>query len=128
MKQIAQRMHSLGTESAFEVLAKAKKLEAQGKHVIHLEIGQPDFPTPPHICAAAFQAMQQGYTGYGPADGLIELRTAISEHISTTRQIEVGSDAHTFVGAGDIARAFAGDAGVAGQRGFGRGRAHGAGL
>jgi aspartate aminotransferase len=92
MKQIAQRMHSLGTESAFEVLAKAKKLEAQGKHVIHLEIGQPDFPTPPHICAAAFQAMQQGYTGYGPADGLIELRTAIAEHISTTRQIEVEAD------------------------------------
>jgi aspartate/methionine/tyrosine aminotransferase len=92
MKQIAQRMHALGTESAFEVLAKAKHLEAQGKQIIHLEIGQPDFPTPSHICTAAFQAMQQGYTNYGPADGLIELRTAIATHISTTRQIAVETD------------------------------------
>ncbi|MBE7385237.1 MAG: pyridoxal phosphate-dependent aminotransferase [Leptolyngbya sp. SIO1E4] len=85
----ATRMARLGTESAFEYLAKAKQLEAQGQDIIHLEIGQPDFPTAPHICEAAYQAMQAGYTGYGPAAGLPELRSAIAEHIATTRQLSV---------------------------------------
>jgi aspartate/methionine/tyrosine aminotransferase len=81
MKELAQRMHRLGTESAFEVFARAKHLESQGKNIIHLEIGQPDFQTPMNICQAAFQAMQDGYTGYGPAAGLLELRQAIAEQI-----------------------------------------------
>jgi len=85
-------MSRLGTESAFNVLAKAKALEAQGKNIIHLEIGQPDFKTPYHICEAAFKAMQQGYTGYGPAAGLLEFRQAIANYISETRQIEVDPD------------------------------------
>jgi aspartate/methionine/tyrosine aminotransferase len=90
--KFATRMSRLGTESAFNVLAKAKALEAQGKNIIHLEIGQPDFKTPYHICEAAFKAMQQGYTGYGPAAGLLEFRQAIANYISETRNIEVDPD------------------------------------
>lgn len=90
--QFAERMNRLGTESAFDVLAKAKKLEAQGRDIIHLEIGQPDFQTPINICEAAFRAMKDGYTGYGPAAGLLQLREVIAEHISTTRGIEVHPD------------------------------------
>ncbi|MEM6449604.1 MAG: pyridoxal phosphate-dependent aminotransferase [Cyanobacteria bacterium P01_D01_bin.105] len=92
MTSFATRMTRLGTESAFEYLAKAKQLEAQGQDIIHLEIGQPDFPTAPHICDAAYQAMQEGYTGYGPAAGLPELRAAIAEHIATTRSVAVQPD------------------------------------
>ncbi|MEO0488673.1 MAG: pyridoxal phosphate-dependent aminotransferase [Cyanobacteria bacterium J06659_2] len=88
----ADRMARLGTESAFEVLAKAKRLETQGRSVIHLEIGQPDFPTAPDICEAAYQAMKDGYTGYGPAAGLPELRSTIAHHISTTRRVTVASE------------------------------------
>lgn len=86
------RMNRLGTESAFDVLAKAKNLEDQGRNIVHLEIGQPDFKTPMNICEAAFQAMKDGYTGYGPAAGLLEFREAVAEHISTTRGIEVHPD------------------------------------
>jgi aspartate aminotransferase len=87
--KFAERMNRLGTESAFDVLAKAKQLEADGKSIIHLEIGQPDFPTPLHICEAACRAMHDGYTGYGPAAGLPEFREAIANHISQTRHIDV---------------------------------------
>ncbi|MBD0269051.1 MAG: pyridoxal phosphate-dependent aminotransferase [Cyanobacteria bacterium Co-bin8] len=85
----AARMARLGTESAFEVLARAKRLEAEGRSVIHLEIGQPDFKTAEPICAAAYRAMQAGYTGYGPAAGLPDLRAAIADHIAATRRISV---------------------------------------
>ncbi|HEY9736160.1 MAG TPA: pyridoxal phosphate-dependent aminotransferase [Trichocoleus sp.] len=85
--KFAARMDRLGTESAFEVLAQAKRLEAQGRSVIHLEIGQPDFKTAPLICDAAYQAMQAGYTGYGPAAGLPELRDAIAAYVTQTRQV-----------------------------------------
>lgn len=88
----AERMSRLGTESAFEVLAKAQRLEAQGRNVIHLEIGQPDFQTPMNICQAAFQAMKDGYTGYAPAAGLPQLRLAIAQHIAQTRGVEVHPD------------------------------------
>lgn len=90
--KFAARMDHLGTESAFEVLAKAQGLEAQGRKIIHLEIGQPDFPTPKNICQAAFEAMQAGHTGYGPAAGLLELRQAIAEQIGQTRGIDVDPD------------------------------------
>ncbi len=79
---IAQRMQRLGTETAFEVLVKAKALEAQGKHVIHLEIGEPDFDTPANIKTAAKKALDNGFTHYGPAPGLPELRSAIAQHMS----------------------------------------------
>ena len=88
----ADRMDRLGTESAFEVLAKAKGLEAQGRDIIHLEIGQPDFITPANICEAAFKAMKDGHTGYGPSAGLLEFREVIAEHISETRGVEVHPD------------------------------------
>ena len=90
--KFADRMSRLGTESAFEVLAKAKGLEAQGRDIIHLEIGQPDFITPMNICEAAFQAMKDGHTGYGPSAGLLEFREVVAEHISKTRGIEVHPD------------------------------------
>jgi aspartate/methionine/tyrosine aminotransferase len=89
MMKFAERMNHLGTESAFEVFARAKNLEAEGRSIIHLEIGQPDFPTPANICEAACEAMKQGYTGYGPAAGLIEFRQAIADHVARTRGIEV---------------------------------------
>jgi aspartate/methionine/tyrosine aminotransferase len=87
--QFAIRMSRLGTESAFNVLAKAKALEAQGRDIIHLEIGQPDFKTPEHICKAAFKAMKEGHTGYGPAAGLLEFREVIADYISETRNVEI---------------------------------------
>ena len=89
---LAERMSRLGTESAFEVLARARALERQGRHVIHLEIGEPDFPTPPHVVEAAQRALADGWTKYGPAPGLPELREAIAAHVSRTRGISVGAD------------------------------------
>ena len=67
---LAERMSRLGTESAFEVLVRARELEAQGKNVIHLEIGEPDFDTAPNIVGAAKQALEKGWTHYGPSAGL----------------------------------------------------------
>ena len=83
----AERMGRLGTESAFEVLARAKALERQGKQIIHLEIGEPDFDTPPHIKEAAKRALDAGATHYGPSAGLPELREAIARHVSETRGV-----------------------------------------
>src|SRR5690242_5621900 len=85
--KLASAMGRLGTETAFEVLAKAKALEAQGRSVIHLEIGEPDFDTPAHIVEAAKRALDEGYTHYGPAAGLPELREAIAQEISTSRGV-----------------------------------------
>jgi aspartate aminotransferase len=88
----ADRMSRLGTETAFEVLAKAKKLEAQGKHIIHLEIGEPDFTTPDNIIQATIKSLQAGDTHYSASNGTIELRTSIAKYISKTRGIEVKPD------------------------------------
>lgn len=84
---LADRMLNLGTETAFEVLAKARALEAQGQEIIHLEIGEPDFDTPHHIVAAGVQALQEGYTHYGPTPGLPELREAIARNSREVRGI-----------------------------------------
>ncbi|HEY4911626.1 MAG TPA: pyridoxal phosphate-dependent aminotransferase [Methylomirabilota bacterium] len=83
----AERMSRLGTESAFEVLARAKALERQGREIIHLEIGEPDFDTPKHIREAAKQALDDGATHYGPSAGLPELREAVAKDVGTTRNI-----------------------------------------
>src|SRR5579859_247185 len=83
--KLAERMHRLGTESAFEVAARARALEAQGSPMIHLEIGEPDFDTPAHIRHAACDALEAGYTHYGPATGLPELRQVLAKHIERTR-------------------------------------------
>jgi aspartate/methionine/tyrosine aminotransferase len=86
---LADRMAVLGTETSFEVLARAKALERQGKSIIHLEIGEPDFNTPQNIKEAAVKALYAGYTHYVPAAGIPELREAIAEYISKTRKIPV---------------------------------------
>lgn len=88
----ARRMQVLGTETAFEVLAKAKALEKQGREIIHLEIGEPDFDTPQNIREAATRAMNSGYTHYVPAAGIPELRETIAEYISKTRHIDVSPE------------------------------------
>ena len=89
---IAESMGRLGTETAFEVLARARALERQGKNVVHLEIGEPDYDTPAHIREAAKRALDAGATHYGPSAGLPELREAIAEHIEKTRGIPVEPD------------------------------------
>ncbi|OLE38846.1 MAG: aspartate aminotransferase [Candidatus Rokubacteria bacterium 13_1_20CM_2_70_7] len=88
----AQRMARLGTESAFEVLARAKALERQGRTIIHLEIGEPDFDTPAHIKEAAKQALDGGATHYGPSAGLPELREAIAKHVTEARGVPVSPE------------------------------------
>ena len=82
--KFAERMSRLGTEGAFEVLAKARKLEAEGKHIVHLEIGEPDFATPDNIVEAGISAMQNGYTHYTPASGIKEVREAVAGFVSRT--------------------------------------------
>ncbi|MDX6378946.1 MAG: aspartate aminotransferase [Gaiellaceae bacterium] len=86
---IADSLSRLGTETAFEVLARAKALEAQGKEMIHLQIGEPDFDTPPHIVEAAVKALRDGQTHYCPAPGIPELREAAANYLSRTRSISV---------------------------------------
>src|SRR2546422_929567 len=89
---IAARMARLGTESAFEVLARAKALERAGREIVHLEIGEPDFDTPAHIKEAAKRALDAGATHYGPSAGLPELREAIAKHVAETRGVPVSPD------------------------------------
>jgi aspartate/methionine/tyrosine aminotransferase len=83
-------MERLGTETAFVVLARAKALEAKGKDIVHLEIGEPDFDTPANIIDKAIEALRGGYTHYGPAAGLPDVRTVFAEYIARDRDIEVG--------------------------------------
>src|SRR5213596_645990 len=85
--RLAKRMARLGTETAFEVLVKAKALEAEGRDIIHLEIGEPDFDTPPNIIDAGCNALHKGFTHYGPSAGLMELREVIAKHVSETRRV-----------------------------------------
>ncbi len=89
MVTFATRMSRLGTDSAFEVLARAKALEAQGRKIIHMGIGQPDFPTPAHIVEAACKALRDGHHGYTPAGGIPELRAAVADDIHKYRGVEV---------------------------------------
>jgi aspartate aminotransferase len=90
--KLAQRMSRIATESAFEVLVRARALEAAGRDVIHLEIGEPDFATPRHIVEAAKRALDDGWTKYGPPQGLPELREAIAAEVSRTRGVHVGGE------------------------------------
>ncbi|UCF78207.1 MAG: pyridoxal phosphate-dependent aminotransferase [Candidatus Eiseniibacteriota bacterium] len=85
----AKRMKRLGTETAFEVLARAKQLEAKGVEVIHLEIGEPDFDTPANISRAAVKALEEGYTHYGPSAGLPEFREELAKYVSKDRGMKV---------------------------------------
>jgi aspartate/methionine/tyrosine aminotransferase len=90
--RLASRMSRLGTETAFEVLNRARALEKQGKEIIHLEIGEPDFDTPANVIEAAVDALHQGWTHYGPSAGLPDLRQTIAEYVSRTRNIPVASE------------------------------------
>ena len=89
---LAKRMERLGTETAFVVLARAKALEATGRDIVHLEIGEPDFDTPRNIIDKAIEALNSGYTHYGPAAGLPEVRKVFAEYIARDRGIEVGPE------------------------------------
>jgi aspartate/methionine/tyrosine aminotransferase len=90
--KVAERMGRLGTESAFEVLARARALERQGREIVHLEIGEPDFDTPAHIKEAAKRALDANATHYGPSAGLPELREAIAKHTAETRGVPVSPE------------------------------------
>jgi aspartate/methionine/tyrosine aminotransferase len=90
--RLAKRMARLGTETAFEVLVKAKALEATGRDIIHLEIGEPDFDTPGNIIDAGCDALRKGFTHYGPSAGLMELREVIAQYVSETRRVNVAPE------------------------------------
>ena len=90
--KLADRMNRILIETAFEVLVKARNLEAQGKSIVHLEIGEPDFASPKGVIAAAKEALDQGWTHYGPTQGYPEFRTSIAKHVSATREINVGPE------------------------------------
>jgi len=90
--KLAEKMFRLGTETAFEVLARAKQLEAKGKDIVHLEIGEPDFITPRNIIDAGIKALNEGYTHYNPSAGLPEFREVIAKEVSKTRNIDVNPD------------------------------------
>jgi len=85
--RLAKRMARLGTETAFEVLVKARALEAKGRDIVHLEIGEPDFDTPDNIISAATDALHKGFTHYGPSAGLPQLLEIISQHGSERRRV-----------------------------------------
>jgi aspartate/methionine/tyrosine aminotransferase len=87
--KLAQRMSNLGTETAFEVLVKARALEAQGRDIIHLEVGEPDFDTPENVVEAAVRSVRKGATKYTPSAGIPELRAAIAKRVSESRGINV---------------------------------------
>jgi len=105
--QIAARMNRLGSESAFEVLARAKALEAQGKSVINLGIGQPDFSTPPHVVEAAVKALRDGHHGYTPANGILPLRETVAADIAARRGVSVDPDRIVIVPGGKVTMATA---------------------
>ncbi|HEX2525725.1 MAG TPA: pyridoxal phosphate-dependent aminotransferase [Geminicoccus sp.] len=105
--RIAACMHRLGTESAFEVLARAVRLQAQGKSIVNLGIGQPDFPTPPHIVEAAIKALRDGHHGYTPANGILKLREAVAADMHRHRNVIVDPDQILVVPGGKVTMFFA---------------------
>src|ERR1700682_4860380 len=90
--KLAQRMSRIAVEGAFDVLSRARTVEAQGRNIIRLEIGEPDFATPRHIVEAGKKALDEGWTHYGPTLGLPELREAVARYICRTRGIQVGPE------------------------------------
>jgi len=92
VRELATRMDRLGTESAFEVLLRARALESTGRKVIHLELGEPDFDTPGHISDAAAQALREGHTHYVPSPGIPELREAVAEFLGRRGRLQTTAD------------------------------------
>src|SRR5882762_1837331 len=90
--RLASRMSRLGTETAFEVLNRARQLEKQGKEIIHLEIGEPDFDTPANVVEAGVDALHKGWTHYGPSAGLPDLRQTIADYVARTRGVKVAAE------------------------------------
>jgi aspartate aminotransferase len=90
--RLASRMKRLGTETAFEVLARARALEAQGRNIVHLEIGEPDFDTPKNVVEAGVQALRTGWTHYGPAAGQPDARQAVADYVARTRGVPVAAN------------------------------------
>jgi aspartate/methionine/tyrosine aminotransferase len=107
MLQMAGRMAVLGTETAFEVLARANALAAQGRSIINLGIGQPDFPTPPHIVEAGRKALADGHHGYTPANGIPKLRAAVAADLYRRHRVEVSPDQVLVVPGGKVTMFFA---------------------
>lgn len=105
--QPAQRMSTLGTETAFEVLARAQQLEREGRDIINLGIGQPDFKTPEHIVEAGAKALRDGHHGYTPSPGIVPLREAVAEDIRQRRKVEVHPDRIIVVPGGKVTMFFA---------------------
>jgi aspartate/methionine/tyrosine aminotransferase len=105
--QLAHRMSLLGTENAFVVLARAEASKRQGKDIISLGIGQPDFPTPPHIVEAAAKALKDGHHGYTPANGILPLREAVAADIQKRRGVAVHPDRIVVVPGGKVTMFFA---------------------
>jgi aspartate/methionine/tyrosine aminotransferase len=107
MLKLAKRMSVLGTDSAFEVLSRAKALEAEGRTVIHLGIGQPDFPPPDHVMEAAYKAMRDGHNGYTPSAGIVPLREAVAADLLRRHKVEVNPDDVQIVPGGKMVIFFA---------------------
>lgn len=107
MIQPTEKMYRLGTETAFDVLAKAEALARTGRQVINLGIGQPDFKTPPHVVEAAIKALQDGHHGYTPAPGIPELREAVAEDIKLRRGVDVSPERVVIVPGGKVTMFFA---------------------
>src|SRR5919198_5107669 len=107
MLQLAGRMGVLGTETAFEVLARANALAAQGRSIINLGIGQPDFLTPPHIVEAAAKALRDGHHGYTPANGIPPLREAVAADLHRRHGVDVSPDCVIVVPGGKVTMFFA---------------------
>jgi aspartate/methionine/tyrosine aminotransferase len=107
MLQIADRMNTLGTETAFEVLARANALAAQGKSIINLGIGQPDFATPEHIVEAGRKALADGHHGYTPANGILPLREAVAADLHRRHRVDVSPDDVLIVPGGKVTMFFA---------------------
>jgi aspartate aminotransferase len=107
MVQMAGRMSALGTETAFEVLARANALAAQGRSIINLGIGQPDFPTPEHIVEAGRKALADGHHGYTPANGIPQLRAAVAADLYRRHRVEVSPDLVLVVPGGKVTMFFA---------------------
>ncbi len=107
MLEFADRMSRLGTNSAFEVLSRAKALEAQGRSIIHLGIGQPDFPPPDHVIEAAIKAMRDGHHGYTPSLGILPLREAVAADYLRRQKLKVSPDQTQIVPGGKVIILFA---------------------
>ena len=105
--QLAKNLNRLGTESAFEVLARAAALEREGQEIINLGIGQPDFKTPDHIVEAAVRALRDGHHGYTPANGILELREAVAADLNKRHGVEVDPDCVVVVPGGKVTMFFA---------------------